>query len=167
MVAGLSSGAVSVVFMNPIDVIRTRYYNQHYSNGKGISYTSGIDAFHKIITNEGGKAFYKGFFSHFLRIGPHFCLTFMFLGIFRRSTCDYYAYLDQKDAFKSFDLDHNGKLDKAEVQKALEKVVEGSIDEKDLRAFTREVLGNKSDIDFSEYQSRMEQRLKELYLKYL
>jgi hypothetical protein len=73
MVCGLSSGVVSCVFMNPIDVIRTRFYNQPYSNGKGILYSNGTEAIKKIYLNEGPSAFYKGFITHFLRIGPHFC----------------------------------------------------------------------------------------------
>ena len=165
MVAGLSSGAVSVVFMNPIDVIRTRFYNQSYTNGKGTSYTSGIDAFQKILSNEGAKAFYKGFVSHFLRIGPHFCLTFMFLGVLRRSTTDYYRYLDQNDAFQAFDLDHDGKLSRQEVTTALEKVFGVNADPEELQDYTREVMGNKPNIDFKDYQSRVERKIRELYLK--
>jgi hypothetical protein len=44
MVAGLGSGIVSCLCMNPIDVIRTRYYNQPYIDGKGTLYSSGFDA---------------------------------------------------------------------------------------------------------------------------
>ena len=95
--------------MNPIDVIRTRYYNQPYVNGKGVVYTSGIDAANKILSKEGPKAFYKGFTSHFLRIGPHFCLTFMFLGIIRRSTIDYYQFLDRRETSAVFIKDQDGK----------------------------------------------------------
>jgi solute carrier family 25 protein 34/35 len=73
MVCGLSSGVVSCIFMNPIDVVRTRYYNQPYTNGKGALYCSGYDAIQKIWSIEGPQAFYKGFVTHFLRIGPHFC----------------------------------------------------------------------------------------------
>ncbi|KAJ3400552.1 hypothetical protein CcCBS67573_g01657 [Chytriomyces confervae] len=44
MVAGLGSGIASCIAMNPIDVVRTRYYNQPYVNGKGTLYSSGTDA---------------------------------------------------------------------------------------------------------------------------
>lgn len=64
--------------MNPIDVIRTRYYNQPYVNGRGTIYNSGIDVIKKILCNEGPMAFYKGLVTHFLRIGPHFCRKFLF-----------------------------------------------------------------------------------------
>ncbi len=59
--------------MNPIDVVRTRYYNQKYENGKGTLYKTGFDAFKTIVRNEGPRALYKGLTSHFMRIGPHFC----------------------------------------------------------------------------------------------
>jgi hypothetical protein len=123
MVCGLSSGAISCVFMNPIDVVRTRFYNQPYNNGKGELYKSGIDATQKIWANEGPKAFYKGFITHFLRIGPHFCLTFVFLGMLRRSAADAYNYLDRKDSFQIFDSDRDGKLDMNEVENALKKIL--------------------------------------------
>jgi solute carrier family 25 protein 34/35 len=123
MVCGLSSGVISCIFMNPIDVVRTRYYNQPYTNGKGALYSSGFDAMQKIWTIEGPKAFYKGFITHFLRIGPHFCLTFVFLGMLRRSTADAYNYLDRKDSFQIFDSNRDGKLDAKEVEDALKKVL--------------------------------------------
>ncbi|KAJ3369059.1 hypothetical protein HDU91_000098, partial [Kappamyces sp. JEL0680] len=122
MVSGLASGVVSCIFMNPIDVIRTRYYNQPYTNGKGALYSSGVDAFTKITQKEGLMAFYKGFFSHFLRIGPHFCLTFVFLGMLRRTTMQIYEHLDQRETFQAFDKDGDGRLDQREVTAALKKV---------------------------------------------
>ncbi|KAI8900457.1 mitochondrial carrier domain-containing protein [Globomyces pollinis-pini] len=79
MVCGLGSGIISCIAMNPIDVVRTRYYNQTYENGKGTLYSSGVDAVKKIVKNEGPGAFYKGFFPHFLRIGPHFCCKILFI----------------------------------------------------------------------------------------
>jgi Mitochondrial carrier protein len=92
--------------MNPIDVCRTRYYNQTYdASGKGVLYTSGMDAFKKITANEGMKAFYKGFFTHFLRIGPHFCLTFVFLGVLKRNLQSYKSFLDHKETYYNADTD--------------------------------------------------------------
>lgn len=108
--------------MNPIDVCRTRFYNQAYVNGKGVIYSSGFDAFNKIARNEGFNAFYKGFLTHFLRIGPHFCLTFVFLGVLRRNLKSLYSHLDQRESFLSFDLDGDGKLCRQEVRQILEKV---------------------------------------------
>jgi solute carrier family 25 protein 34/35 len=59
--------------MNPIDVVRTRFYDQTYVNNVGANYNSGFDAIKKIFNYEGPSAFYKGLTTHFLRIGPHFC----------------------------------------------------------------------------------------------
>ncbi|KAJ8329995.1 hypothetical protein BDV3_003335 [Batrachochytrium dendrobatidis] len=123
MVCGLSSGIVSCAFMNPIDVVRTRFYNQSYVNGKGELYSNGIDAIRKIARHEGLGAFYKGFLTHFLRIGPHFCLTFMFLGILRRGLAQIYEYQDAQDAFHSFDKDGDGVLDEVEVESALTHII--------------------------------------------
>lgn len=94
MVCGLTSGLVSwyvefsililvahkngSIFMNPVDVTRTRYYNQQYINGKGVQYSSGVQAAMTIAKTEGPLAFYRGFLTHFLRIGPHFCRMLSF-----------------------------------------------------------------------------------------
>ncbi|KAJ3049388.1 hypothetical protein HK097_009615 [Rhizophlyctis rosea] len=123
MVAGLTSGVVSCLAMNPIDVVRTRYYNQPYEKGKGVLYSGAGDAVAKIVKNEGFTAFYKGITTHFLRIGPHFCLTFVFLGILRRTIVDFYGYLDRRDSFDVFDVDHNGVLDPEEIRHVLEGVI--------------------------------------------
>ncbi|CAI2186841.1 2123_t:CDS:2 [Funneliformis geosporum] len=37
-----------------------------------------------IIKNEGWRSLYRGFGTHFMRIGPHFCLTFVFLEQLKR-----------------------------------------------------------------------------------
>ncbi len=139
MVCGLSSGVVSCIFMNPIDVVRTRYYNQPYRNGVGELYQSGFDAIMKINKLEGPKAFYKGFTTHFLRIGPHFCcnysvnlVTFVFLGILRRNTAEVYSYLDRKESFQQFDENHDGKLDEQEVKGVIKKVLKEKANEENV-----------------------------------
>ena len=48
-------------------------------------YDSAPDAFRKIFTIEGAGAFYKGATAHFLRVGPHTMLTFVFIGLIRRA----------------------------------------------------------------------------------
>ncbi|KAJ3023823.1 UNVERIFIED_CONTAM: hypothetical protein HDU68_008436 [Siphonaria sp. JEL0065] len=123
MFAGMTSGVMSCVAMNPIDVVRTRYYNQPYVNGKGTLYSSSGDAIKHIVKVEGLSAFYKGFTTHFLRIGPHFCLTFVFLGMFRRQLAEAYHYLDMRDSFQKFDQDGNGILDKNELADAMRAVI--------------------------------------------
>lgn len=166
VVCGLSSGIVSCIFMNPIDVVRTRFYNQPYSNGKGELYSSGIDAVRKIINNEGFSAFYKGFFTHFLRIGPHFCLTFVFLGVFRRGVSHFYEYLDARDSFRQFDCDGDGVLDEHEVERVI-KTITPSCDEKTIHAYASRIL-EKADrdhdhvISFEEYLD-MEREVQAIY----
>ncbi|TPX32135.1 hypothetical protein SmJEL517_g04724 [Synchytrium microbalum] len=123
MAAGLASGVVSCLFMSPIDVTRTRYYNQPYVDGKGTIYTSGFDAVKKIFAQEGPGAFYKGLITQFLRIGPHFCLTFVFLGIFRRSLLDRYDNQDLKESFATFDSDGDNFLNVPELSNALQTVI--------------------------------------------
>ncbi|EGD79765.1 hypothetical protein PTSG_10750 [Salpingoeca rosetta] len=61
---------------NPVDVLRSRLYNQQASR---TLYTSAWDAFVKVLRIEGPTAFYKGFWSHYIRAGPHYVLTFAFL----------------------------------------------------------------------------------------
>lgn len=114
--AGLGSGIVSCIFMNPIDVVRTRFYNQPFENGIGVHYKSAMKCAVNMTKNEGPGAFYKGFLNHFLRIGPHFCLTFLFLGILRRTISTNYEKENIKDSFKKFDKDGNGTIDMNELE---------------------------------------------------
>ena len=81
----LGAGAANVAVINPVDVVRTRLYSQPLdAAGKGMLYDSAPDAFRKIFTIEGAGAFYKGATAHFLRVGPHTMLTFVFIGLIRR-----------------------------------------------------------------------------------
>ncbi|KAJ3074307.1 Mitochondrial oxaloacetate carrier protein [Podochytrium sp. JEL0797] len=68
------------IAMNPFDVVSTRMYNQHRgADGKGALYNSAFDCIGKTLRTEGPSALYKGFLAHYLRIGPHTILTFIFL----------------------------------------------------------------------------------------
>lgn len=82
-VCALGSAAVSIFCVNPIDVIRTRLYNQPcqaaVNASGGASYRHGTDAAMKILSHEGPMAFYKGGLTHFGRLGPHMVLVFVFL----------------------------------------------------------------------------------------
>ncbi|KAI8849426.1 mitochondrial carrier domain-containing protein [Chytridium lagenaria] len=177
MVAGLGSGVISCIAMNPIDVVRTRYYNQPYENGKGVIYSSGGDAIYKIVKTEGFGAFYKGFFTHFLRIGPHFCFTFVFLGMFRRQLNTTYDYLDRSDSFKSFDKDGNGYLDRVEVEDAMKSIIpksivspehlpyyESMIDTSTRRILTKADRDGDGRISFSEYIAMVDE-VKSIFLE--
>ncbi len=80
--ASLVTSFFVCVFMNPFDVASTRMYNQHSSttgSGGGVLYKNGIDCLVKTVRVEGFPALYKGFTTHYLRIGPHTILTFVFL----------------------------------------------------------------------------------------
>ncbi|KAF9969204.1 hypothetical protein BGZ73_008555 [Actinomortierella ambigua] len=80
MTASLVSAFVSVVVMNPMDVVRIRLYNRSSQAAK----QSTLQSCRHILITEGPMAFYKGFSTHFMRIGPHFTLTFVFLGMLKR-----------------------------------------------------------------------------------
>ena len=129
VICGLSSGVVSCIFMNPVDVARTRYYNQKYVDGKGVTYSSGLHAAKAILKKEGALAFYTGFTSHFLRIGPHFILTFLFLGVLRRNLADLYSKLDLKESFHYFDKDSDGVIDDDELSGLIKLILSKSTEE--------------------------------------
>ena len=72
------SGFLVTVAMNPADVISTRLYNQPVVAGRGQLYSGLVDCAVKTVRAEGVRGLYKGFFAHYLRIGPHTLLTFIF-----------------------------------------------------------------------------------------
>jgi len=72
----LGSAAVSTLCVSPVDVVRTRLYNQPVGSQW---YASGVDAALQLARTEGPFAFYKGALSHYLRLGPHMVLVFGFL----------------------------------------------------------------------------------------
>ncbi|KAI9228193.1 MAG: mitochondrial carrier domain-containing protein [Piptocephalis tieghemiana] len=77
-VASLITGTFVCVAMNPMDVVSTRLYNQD-PTGKGHRYSGPVDCVVKTLRTEGPRGLYKGFLAHYLRIGPHTVLTFVFL----------------------------------------------------------------------------------------
>lgn len=78
-ISGATAGTAMAIAMNPTDVISTRLYNQGVtSKGKGIYYSGVIDCFVKILKTEGFRGFYKGFWPHYIRIGPHSALVLLF-----------------------------------------------------------------------------------------
>lgn len=82
----LGAGAANVAVINPVDVLRTRLYSQPVDTaGRGMLYDGAVDAAVKIFRIEGALAFYKGATAHFLRVGPHTALTFVFIGLLRRT----------------------------------------------------------------------------------
>lgn len=78
-ISGATAGTAMAIAMNPTDVISTRLYNQGvHSDGKGMYYSGVIDCFSKILKTEGVRGFYKGFWPHYIRIGPHSALVLLF-----------------------------------------------------------------------------------------
>jgi hypothetical protein len=138
--------------MNPLDVVRTRYYNQPYIAGNGKIYSSGIDAFKTIFRTyfifitgtEGLTAFYKGFLTHFLRIGPHFCLTFVFIGMLKRNLQHFYNRLDLRDSFNNLHKDKNGYLSVPELKSVLESLFK-SLDDPEYPIANRENISEYID----------------------
>ncbi len=76
--ASALSGFFVAVAMHPPDVISTRLYNQPVLSGSGILYQGWVDCARKIGRIEGVRGYYKGFVAHYLRLGPHTLLTFIF-----------------------------------------------------------------------------------------
>ena len=80
VVCSFVSVAVGTTLMQPIDVIRTRIYNQPFDEfGKGKLYKNSIQAGKSLLANEGPAAFFKGWTAHYLRGAPHVCIIFMLL----------------------------------------------------------------------------------------
>ena len=78
---GMVLGAFAGVCCNqPLDVVRNRLYNQPIgADGQGTLYAGAIDCAKQLLRNEGPLGLYRGFSSHYLRVGPHYVLTFTFL----------------------------------------------------------------------------------------
>lgn len=77
--SGIAGGTVMAITMTPPDVVATRLYNQGVdAKGKGIYYNGVVDCFLKILKTEGVAGLYKGFWPHYMRIGPHSMLVLVF-----------------------------------------------------------------------------------------
>ncbi|GAB5360349.1 hypothetical protein AAMO2058_000619900 [Amorphochlora amoebiformis] len=85
VVCSVGASILGVCCINPLDVVRTRLYNQPVdSNGVGTLYKGPMDAFRSIAVNEGILSFWKGVFAHYARAGPHTVLSLTFIGILQR-----------------------------------------------------------------------------------
>lgn len=67
---------MGAVCSSPVDVIKTRFMNQVSTEG-ALAYKSATECGLKVLKTEGFGAFYKGFLSYFLRIGPWNVFFFM------------------------------------------------------------------------------------------
>ena len=81
MFCGMVSGVATCTANNPVDVLRSRLYNQPTdpATGRGLHYNSPLHAAARIWQSEGPLAFYKGYGAHCLRAAPHFVLAFAFI----------------------------------------------------------------------------------------
>ena len=81
-VCAMGSSFAALCFQNPLDVVRTRLFNQPHDNS--LYKRSLPQVFMQILRAEGPTALYKGFWAYYLRAGPHSVLTFAFIGQFKR-----------------------------------------------------------------------------------
>eukprot|EP01134_Creolimax_fragrantissima_P000995 CFRG0995T1 len=125
-VCSLTAALVAITVMNPIDVVRTRLYNQSSVAG-ALNVDAGFqETAKRMLIDEGPGTFYKGAVSHFLRFGPHTVLTLVFIGVCQRSVREYKEYIENQtwktqvlQGFCRFDTDKSGKLEAGEVKAAL------------------------------------------------
>ena len=74
LVCGLGAGFIATCVGSPVDVLKTRIMST--TNGQP-NYSGIGDCLSKTIKNEGFKAFYKGFWANFARIGTWNVIMFM------------------------------------------------------------------------------------------
>lgn len=81
MLASLSGAFAGICCNQPLDVIRNKLYNQPLSkDGKtGRLYSGALHCAQLVWRSEGVGGFYRGFMSHYMRVGPHYVLTFTIL----------------------------------------------------------------------------------------
>ncbi|KAJ1944411.1 Mitochondrial oxaloacetate carrier protein, partial [Linderina macrospora] len=78
--ASMVTGFFVCLVMNPFDVVSTRMYNQKAAaGGQGALYRNPLQCFYKTVSTEGFMSLYKGFLAHYLRLGPHTILMFVFM----------------------------------------------------------------------------------------
>eukprot|EP00276_Gloeochaete_wittrockiana_P008471 CAMPEP_0184664060 /NCGR_PEP_ID=MMETSP0308-20130426/51026_1 /TAXON_ID=38269 /ORGANISM="Gloeochaete witrockiana, Strain SAG 46.84" /LENGTH=472 /DNA_ID=CAMNT_0027107217 /DNA_START=185 /DNA_END=1603 /DNA_ORIENTATION=+ len=119
-VSSFFAAAVSTVFVNPIDVVRTRLYNQSYGvDGRGAVYKNALHAFGKVLSKEGPAAFFKGLFSNFLARGPGMAISFSVfesLRKFARTSHESHQRKQRlKRVFQFFDRDKDGLIDLSDL----------------------------------------------------
>eukprot|EP01104_Vermistella_antarctica_P019507 TRINITY_DN767_c0_g1_i1.p1 TRINITY_DN767_c0_g1~~TRINITY_DN767_c0_g1_i1.p1 ORF type:complete len:516 (+),score=80.60 TRINITY_DN767_c0_g1_i1:350-1897(+) len=129
MCCSLTSALFAAIGMNPVDVLRTRFYNQPVDplTGKGTLYKNGLDAFRVVVASEGPQALFKGVVPSFMRLGPHFCLTFVILEAMRRHSKQYISTANWNaqvlSLFTSMDENNDGEVDRVELVSALKTLI--------------------------------------------
>jgi solute carrier family 25 protein 34/35 len=119
------SSFITAIVMNPVDVIRTRVYNN--SNAKAcptIITTKGgpMGLLLHVVRTEGVAALFKGWFASFIRLGPHFTLTFVFFEQFKRVAHHHQERVANKshekllnELFTQYDANHDNELSTGEL----------------------------------------------------
>ena len=86
ILASLCGGLAGILCNQPLDVVRNRLYSQPLGpDGKGLMYSGALDCAQSLARAEGVRGFYRGFWSHYIRVGPHYVLTFVFLEQIKRA----------------------------------------------------------------------------------
>mmetsp|Transcript_44322 Transcript_44322/g.71255 ORF Transcript_44322/g.71255 Transcript_44322/m.71255 type:complete len:195 (-) Transcript_44322:39-623(-) len=81
------ASCIGVFIINPVDVTRTRLYNQPVDEkGRGVLYKGPVDTVIQIGRKEGIPALWKGVGAHFVRAGPHTVLSLVLIGMLQRNT---------------------------------------------------------------------------------
>ena len=69
IMCSLIAGLCTSIASNPVDVIKTRYMNDH------TAYKGLIDCMVQTVKEDGFKALYKGFAPNYIRLGSHCLFT--------------------------------------------------------------------------------------------
>ena len=86
MLGSLCGALTGIMCNQPLDVVRNRLYSQPIdpATGRGQLYAGAADCARQLVQAEGVLGLYRGFTSHYLRVGPHYVLTFVFLEQLKR-----------------------------------------------------------------------------------
>ena len=81
MLSSLCGALTGIMCNQPMDVVRNRLYSQPVDpqTGRGSLYSGAADCVRQLVQAEGVLGLYRGFTSHYLRVGPHYVITFVFL----------------------------------------------------------------------------------------
>eukprot|EP00002_Diphylleia_rotans_P040679 TRINITY_DN970_c0_g1_i1.p1 TRINITY_DN970_c0_g1~~TRINITY_DN970_c0_g1_i1.p1 ORF type:complete len:298 (-),score=86.61 TRINITY_DN970_c0_g1_i1:432-1325(-) len=77
--ASIISGFFASAFSLPFDFVKTRIQKQQPNADGSLPYKSSIDCVKKVLQQEGPMAFYKGFWTYYVRIAPHVMITLLTL----------------------------------------------------------------------------------------
>lgn len=82
----LVSGFFASFFSLPFDFVKTRLQKQKKGPDGQLPYKGVVDCAAKIFKNEGGGAFYRGFWTYYVRIAPHAMITLAALDALKVAT---------------------------------------------------------------------------------